>query len=187
MAPMGSGKKVLQDAVRNAYPEVVFLVSCTTRSPRPGEVDGREYHFISRDSFEKKVADGEFIEWAEFGGNLYGTLKSEILTPLSSGSVIVNEIEIQGVEQLIPLIPKEHRTIVYIDAGGWEVLRDRALARAPMSEAELILRHERYLIESKYQSHADVVIQNYDGKLAEAQQEFVDLVKTIIQKQSLTQ
>ncbi|MBX9906857.1 guanylate kinase [Patescibacteria group bacterium] len=182
MAPMGSGKNALKDAAKQAYPEIVFLVSCTTRTPRPGEVEGREYYFLSRDVFMEKVHAGEFVEWAEFGGNLYGTLKSEILEPLEEGRVVLNEIELQGVEQLRALIPKENRTVVYIEAGDWEALRERALKRAPMSDEELEKRHARYLIERESKKIADVIIENYDGGLAAAQKAFVDLVGGVIER-----
>jgi guanylate kinase len=181
MAPMGSGKKMLIDAAKQAFPQVRFLVSCTTRQPRPSEVDGREYYFISRTEFEERIRNEAFVEWAEFGGNLYGTLKSELLTPLQSKQLVLNEIELQGVQQIMALIPKEFRTIVYLDAGDWEVLRARAIRRAPISETELELRHKRYLIERESKVYADVVIENKDGKAHEAEREFVDLVGNIIQ------
>lgn len=182
MAPMGGGKGTLERAAFAAYPELLFSVSCTTRAPRDGEVDGREYFFISRDEFESRVAVGEFLEWAEFGGNLYGTLKSQLLQPLEAGKLIINEIELQGIEQIKELIPAANRTIVYIDAGDWEVLRARALARGPMSEEELEKRHERYLHEVKAKPHADVVINNADGNLEQATQHFLQVVADCFNK-----
>lgn len=182
MAPMGSGKGTLERYAFEQYPDLLFSVSCTTRDPRPGEQDGREYHFISRDEFQAKIDNDEFLEWAEFSGNLYGTLKSELLTPLTSGKVILNEIELQGIEQIKELIPPEHRTIVYIDAGGWDGLVARALKRAPMSDEELEKRHARYQIEVAAKPHADIVIDNGDGKLESAQADFAAVVENIYTK-----
>lgn len=188
MAPMGSGKGTLERYAFAQFPDLLFSVSCTTRDPRPGEQNGIEYHFISRDVFMEKVAAGEFLEWAEFGGNLYGTLKSELLTPLVNGQLILNEIELQGIEQIKKLIPPENRTIVYIDAGDWTDLVSRALARAPMSPEELEKRRERYAHEVAAKPYADIVIDNRDGKLQDAQDAFVaiieDIYKSIESKQN---
>jgi len=140
-------------------------------------VDGREYHFISRGTFEEKIAAGDFLEWAEFGGNLYGTLKQELLDPLYSGKLVINEIELQGVEQLMACIPAAHRTIVYIDAGDWSTLKRRIVARAPMSEAELSKRQQRYEIESQARALADIVIDNTDGKLQDAKRAFAAIIE----------
>lgn len=181
MAPMGSGKGTLVDHVRATYPELQETVSCTSRAMRPGEADGVDYHFVSREAFDQKIAAGEFLEWAEFAGNRYGTLKSEILPRLAECAVVIVEIELQGVEQLLTLLPRDHMTIVYIEAGGWEVLRGRAQARAPMSDEELTARHERYLIEQQAKPIADVVIDN-SGDIAVAKAEFEQVIEAAYSK-----
>jgi guanylate kinase len=127
MAPMGSGKGTLIREALSIFPDLYETVSCTTREPRPGEVNGKDYYFINEEEFTKKIKGGEFLEWATFGKNRYGTLKSEIITRLEEGKIIIAEIDVQGVGQLHKLIPKEHITTVFIDAGGWEVLKARAL------------------------------------------------------------
>lgn len=180
MAPTGSGKGVLERHIFATFPEIVFSVSCTTRAPRPGEQDGVNYYFIDREEFQRRIDRDEFLEWAEFGGNLYGTLKSEIIERLKSGEVILNEIELQGVEALQKLIPKEHLTIIYVDAGGWDILKKRAEARAPISEEELALRHERFLVEREWKKSADYVIQNQEGHVEEAKQQFAQIVENIL-------
>jgi guanylate kinase len=160
MAPMGSGKGTIIKETLEKHPEVYHTVSCTSRSMRPGEINGKHYHFLSKDEFLTKIEAGEFLEWAEFAGNFYGTLKSEILPRMHDCQVVLVEIELQGVEQLIELIPRDHLTITYIEAGGWEILKERAESRAPMSETELEARHQRYLIEKQAKPLADVVIDN---------------------------
>jgi len=182
MAPTGSGKGSLEKHIFAEFPELVFSVSCTTREPRPGEKDGVNYHFLTKEEFQKKIDEDEFLEWAEFGGHLYGTLKSEILDRLKDGQVILNEIELQGVEALQKLIPREHLSIVYIEAGGWDVLKRRAQARAPISDEELELRHQRFVIESQWKPYADYVVENYENKLEEAKQQFADIVRSILTK-----
>lgn len=160
MAPTGSGKGTLVREALNTHEGLQHTVSCTSRKQRPGEVDGQHYHFISSEAFDRKIAAGEFLEWAEFAGNKYGTLKSEILPRLADCAVVIVEIELQGVEQLLQLLPREHLTIVYIEAGGWEVLRARAEERAAMTSEELAARHHRFLIEQQAKPLADVIIDN---------------------------
>lgn len=75
-------------------------MSATTRRPRPGEVDGREYHFLSRSRFEQAVSAGRFLEWVEYGGELYGTLRSEVDMPLEAGRDVILEIELQGARRV---------------------------------------------------------------------------------------
>lgn len=179
MAPMGSGKGTLVRRLRETFPELEVTVSCTTRAPRPGEVDGREYHFLTPEQFTAYVEAGNFLEWATFGLHRYGTLKREIIPRLEAGKVVIAEIEVQGVEQLHKLIPNEFITTVYIEAGGWEVLRARALARAPMDDVELAQRYERYLIEREMKQIADVIIDNSSDEIERADEQFRVLVESI--------
>lgn len=182
MAPTGSGKGTLIRCAQAEFPELHVTISCTTRAMRPGEVGGKEYHFITNADFDKKIADGEFLEWATFGLNRYGTPKSEILPYLEAGKVVVAEIELQGVESLCALLPKEQMTTVYIDAGGWETLKTRAVARAPMSEEELEKRYERYLVEVGFKEVADVIIDNRSNDFSSAKFQFNKLIEEIYSK-----
>ncbi len=179
MAPMGSGKGTLINKALATFPDVYETVSCTTRKPRPGEIDGKDYHFLTVEDFELKKTKGEFLEWAVFGSNQYGTLKSEIIPRLENGQMVITEIEIQGVEQLHALIPKEHITTVFIDAGGWETLKARALARAPMSDEELTSRYERYLVEVASKDVADIIIDNTANDFTPAMKSFCKLVESL--------
>jgi guanylate kinase len=152
---------------------------------RPGEVDGKDYHFLSNEAFDHQIEADAFVEWAEFGGNRYGTLKSELIDRLTRGEVVITEIELQGVLQLERIIPPEHRTLLYIEAGGWDVLKARALRRAPMSEKELELRYERYLHEVRSKPLAQHVINNTDGQLEAANKKVTAIVKNIIERTKL--
>jgi guanylate kinase len=160
MAPMGSGKGTLIKSALEKYDHLSLTISCTSRHIRPGEVDGKHYHFVTKEEFQNKIENEDFLEWAEFAGNYYGTLKSEIVPKLLNCEVVVLEIEVQGVEQLLNLIPRDHMTITYIEAGGWERLKARAKARAPITDEELEARHQRYLIEKEAKPLADVIIDN---------------------------
>lgn len=122
----------------------------------------------------------EFLEWAEFGGNQYGTLKSEVVERLVDGRVILNEIELQGIEILKDIIPPAHRTIIYIEAGDWETLKARAQSRAPISDEELARRYERYQVEVAAKPYADIVIENGEGQLEDAQAAVATIVNGII-------
>lgn len=181
MAPMGSGKGTIVKCALAQYPDLKQTISCTSRAMRPGEVNGQQYHFITTEDFDQKIERGEFLEWAVFAGNKYGTLKSEILPRLADCEVVIVEIELQGVEQLLNLLPREQMTIVYIEAGSWEVLRARAFARAPMSEAELQSRYERYLIEQQAKPVADVIIDN-SGDIELACAEFDQVIRAAYSK-----
>lgn len=97
--PSGSGKTTLCRRIADED-EARYSISCTTRSPRPGEVDGRDYHFLSREEFMEKRESGDFLESAEVHGNLYGTLKSEVTGHLESGTDVVMDLDVQGAAQV---------------------------------------------------------------------------------------
>lgn len=160
MGPTGSGKGTLKKCAHDTFPDMYETISCTTRAPRPGETDGVDYFFITPETFATKIANEEFLEWAEFGGNRYGTLKSEIIPRLTAGELVLTEIELQGVDQLRALLPTEAMSVVYVEAGEWDTLRARVTARAPISEDELAARKARYEVEIKAKPTADVVIDN---------------------------
>lgn len=98
--PSGVGKGTVHTRVRERVPDAVLSVSATTREPRPDEIDGVHYHFVDRERFEAMVAAGEFLEWAEYAGHLYGTLRAAVEGPVAAGKVVVLDIEVQGALQI---------------------------------------------------------------------------------------
>lgn len=104
-SPSGAGKTTIAQALIAAREDVGYSVSATTRGPRPGEQDGRDYHFLSREEFQRRVGAGEFVEWAEYSGQLYGTLRSQLDEVLGSGRHAVLDIEIQGARAVKRLFP----------------------------------------------------------------------------------
>ncbi|CAK7057363.1 MAG: Guanylate kinase [Desulfovibrio sp.] len=99
-APSGAGKTTLVQRLLRAFPQLGYSVSCTTRQPRQGEVDGKDYVFISREVFEQRRAEGYFAEWAEVHGNLYGTPLTPVVESLRLGQDLLFDIDVQGAAQL---------------------------------------------------------------------------------------
>ncbi len=105
-APSGTGKTTLTHMLLKEFPDMEFSVSYTTRKPRPGEVNGKDYFFVDRETFEKMIEEGDFLEWAEVYGNLYGTSKSQVLKALNEGKDILLDIDTQGALQVKKNFPE---------------------------------------------------------------------------------
>ena len=182
IGPTGSGKGTLLAHVRTHIPELIFPVSCTTRAMRPGEVEGQTYYFVSTEEFNERVARGEFLEHASYGGNQYGTLKSEILPSVAEGKTVIREIEVQGARQIQNILSPDELRIIYIDAGSWDELERRVLARAPIGAPELESRRKRYEDETSFKAQATAVVYNPDGGLEQAKHDFEAAVRSIMEK-----
>ena len=181
IAVTGGGKRVLRDYIRGTFPQIKFAVSCTTRAQRPEEMEGRNYFFISKAEFQKNIEEGAFLEWIEQdGGHLYGTLKSEVLQPLLRGEVVLREVEVKGVHAIRELVPKEHLTVLFIQADGWDVLKRRIEERAPISAEELEGRRLRYEQERLFGPEADVIVENRDGELDAAKRDMKAAIQQIL-------
>ena len=149
-APSGAGKTSLVKALLKTDPAIRLSVSYTTRAPRPGETDGRDYHFVDRQRFELMLADGEFLEHAEVYGNFYGTSKGSIARDLNAGHDILLEIDWQGAAQVKDHFPES--ASVFILPPSFNALRTRLKGREQDSE-EVI---ERRLAAAAHDvAHAD--------------------------------
>ncbi len=126
-APSGAGKTSLVKALLKADPAIRLSVSYTTRAPRAGETDGRDYHFVSRERFEVMLAEGEFLEHAEVYGNFYGTSKGSISRDLNAGHDLLLEIDWQGAEQVRQHFPQS--TSIFILPPSFNALRTRLAGR----------------------------------------------------------
>jgi guanylate kinase len=111
-SPSGGGKTTIARALLQARSDVGYSVSATTRAPRHGEKDGHDYHFLSAEEFERRVVAGEFLEHATYGGNRYGTLRSEIARVLGGGRHAVLDIEVEGARQVMERMPDAVRVFV---------------------------------------------------------------------------
>jgi len=137
-APSGAGKTTIARTLLARRPDLGYSVSCTTREPRPGEVDGRDYKFISRAEFLERRAREEFAESAEVHGNLYGTLRSEVERVLESGRHVVMDIDVQGAAQFRASFPGA--VTVFVLPPSADVLLDRLRGRRTESPAQLVER-----------------------------------------------
>jgi guanylate kinase len=135
--PSGVGKGTLIGELRRRVPELECSVSATTRQPRRGEEDGVDYHFLEPEDFAARIEAGEFLEWAEYSGNRYGTLRSEVTERLERGAPVVLEIEVQGARQVRETMPEAVR--IFIEPPNPDDLRARLQGRAT-DEEEVIER-----------------------------------------------
>ncbi len=166
-SPSGGGKSTIARHLLAAREDVTYSVSATTRPARAGEDDGRDYHFLTREEFERRVAAGDFLEWAEYGGSLYGTLRSEVEKGLGRGQHVVLDIEVQGAEQLRRTYPTAVRVFVLPPAAG-ELVR-RLKSRGTETGAELGRRLEIAGRELELAPEYDYVVVNDDLVEAVAQ------------------
>ncbi|MGH2924007.1 MAG: guanylate kinase [Solirubrobacterales bacterium] len=138
--PSGVGKGTLISKLLEAIAELELSVSATTREPRPGEVDGRDYHFLTAEEFERRVEAGEFLEHATYAGNRYGTLLATVEERLAAGRSVVLEIEVQGARQVRTAMPEA--VLIFIAPPDPGALR-RRLQRRGTDSAEAIERRLR--------------------------------------------
>jgi guanylate kinase len=168
--PSGVGKGTLIRELCRHFPDVRLSVSATTRPPRSGEEDGRDYHFLSPEDFDRRVEASEFLEHATYAGNRYGTLRSEV----AEGPVVL-EIEVQGARQVRAALPDSVQ--VFIAPPSDDVLRERLIGRGTDSPETIRARLEQAQEELAAQDEFDHVIVNDD--LDEAVQELLGLAATI--------
>jgi len=155
-------------------PDVWLSVSATTRSPRPGEIDGEHYVFLDRSEFERLISDGEFLEYAEFAGNLYGTPRKAVQDRLEAGQPVVLEIELQGARQVKAAMPQAR--LVFIAPPSWDELvrrlTNRGTESAAVIEARLVTAREELAAQSEFD---DIVVNTSVQQAAQALIELTQL------------
>jgi len=157
--PSGAGKGTLIDLVLPRFPELAVAVSATTRTRRPGEVDGVHYWFLERDEFERRIAEGEFLEWVDYVDNLYGTLKSEIDRLRREGRAPLLELETDGALRVKRRVPDA--VTVFVTAPVDELerrLRDRATESSGVIEERIAMAQRQLELRELF----DEVIENDD-------------------------
>ena len=157
--PSGCGKSTICKQLLEDE-RVVFSVSATTRAPRPGEVDGTHYHFLSTDQFKDRIEAGEFVEHAEVHGNMYGTLRAPMREAIAAGMTYLVEIDVQGALQLKAL--QEDGIYVFVAPPSFEVLRQRLSGRG--TETPEVLERRLKKAEDEYRERVkyDHIVVNDD-------------------------
>jgi guanylate kinase len=161
--PSGAGKGTLIQLVLPRFAELALAVSATTRARRPGEEDGVHYHFLSADEFERRVQDGEFLEWVDYVGNRYGTLQSEITRLQSQGKSPLLELETDGALRVKRRV--DNATTIFVKAPVEELerrLRARATESSGDIDGRLAIAREQLELEDRF----DEVVENDDRERA---------------------
>jgi len=179
--PSGVGKSTLCKRVREAYPELGFSISCTTRPPRAGETDGVEYFFLNREEFDRRVAAGEFAEHARVFANSYGTLKSQLLDPVRGLHDVFLDIDVQGAMQIREACRQDAELssaceFIFIAPPSLAVLEKRLRDRNTDSAEQLALRLGQARNELSFAGRYDYIVVNDD--LDTAARELINLIAT---------
>ncbi len=147
------------------YPGMLFSVSATTRPPRAGEVDGRDYFFLSKEVFQEKVKEGDLVEWEEIYGNYYGTLKSEVDRALLQGKIMLFDVDVKGALSIKRVYP-EDSLLIFIKPPSFEALRQRLLNRKTEDDATIQRRLARVPMELEKGNQFDWQVVNDDLQTA---------------------
>ena len=174
--PSGAGKSTLIKASLQAVPELAYSVSATTRPPRPGEVDGKDYIFLSREEFERWIEEGRFLEWAEYSGNLYGTPEQRVEEFLDEGKSVILELELQGARQV--QIQRPDAEMVFVRAPSLEETRRRLTGRATETEEALESRLASAVGEVAARDEFDHEVINEDRE--QARKDMIEKMKSIV-------
>ncbi|ARF81205.1 guanylate kinase [Kitasatospora aureofaciens] len=156
--PSGVGKSTVVAHMRKMHPEVWLSVSATTRHPRPGEKNGVQYHFVDNDEFDKLVANGELLEWAEFAGNRYGTPRAAVLEKLERGEPVLLEIDLQGARQVRESMPEAQ--LVFLAPPSWDELVRRLTGRGTEPQDVIKRRLEAAKVELAAEREFDTTLVN---------------------------
>jgi guanylate kinase len=168
-SPSGAGKSTLSRRLIAADPEIRFSVSATTRPPRPGEVDGREYHFRSRAEFQAMIAEAALLEWAEVFGNYYGSPRAPVEAAIGQGSDVLFDVDWQGGQQIRNSALREAAVSVFILPPSIAALEARLRTRAQDAPEVIARRMAQARDEISHWAEYDYVLLNEDLDACEAQ------------------
>ncbi|MDW8056352.1 MAG: guanylate kinase [Elusimicrobiota bacterium] len=171
-APSGSGKTTICKELLKCNPNLVFSISYTTRPAREGEVNGKDYFFVSKDEFLKMVKKKKFVEWAKVYNNYYGTSKEQIVNAINSGKDILLDIDVQGGKNIKKLFPDG--IFIFVLPPSWSELKQRITSRGKDTPAEISKRLRNVNKELSYLRYYDYIVINDD--LADT----VKIINTII-------
>ena len=168
--PSGVGKGTLIELLLERLPELELSISATTREPRPGEVHGRDYHFLSPEEFRRRLEAGDFLEHASYSGNYYGTLRSEVERRVQRCHSVVLEIEVQGARQVRDTLGDD-AVLIFIVPPDEAVLRERLLSRGTDSQEAIEQRLRTAEIELAARSEFPLEVVNDDLQKAASELE----------------
>lgn len=180
-APSGVGKTTIIQSILSSRPELRFSVSCTTRSPRPGEVDGKDYRFLDREDFLQGIRAGRFLEWAEVHGSYYGTDGEQVKEWTAAGLHVLLDIDVQGARQVRCAFPSAQT--IFILPPSMEVLAERLKKRGTESAEQLALRLAAAKREMQESPWYDYIIVN--DTLDEAIADFNSVLRASLCKSAL--
>ena len=172
-SPSGGGKGTLIKEVRGVLPDLGYSVSHTTRPQRFGEENGREYFFVTKEDFERRIGGGDFLEYAEVHGNLYGTSLAESQKVFRTGKDLIVEVDVQGAIQIMNR-PETESVSIFILPPSFEVLKARLTSRGTEAEPELRMRLKNAFDEVLQYSKFKYVIVNED--LSSATRQIVSII-----------
>ena len=172
--PSGAGKGTLLSQVIERIPDAWVSVSATTRSPRPGEIEGVHYFFLDTDHFKSLVEQDGFLEWAQVHDNYYGTLKQSVIDHMNAGDQVILEIDVQGALQVRKALPEAH--LVFIEPPSLEELERRLRQRGTETEDVISSRMKTAEVELAQKMEYDVQVVNND--LERAVDELVEVINS---------
>lgn len=178
-APSGSGKTTIVKYILNTFHELTYSISATTRAKRPGEIDGKDYFFITDEEFKQKVKNNKFIEWQKFYDYYYGTLSDHVYSKLKQGKSVVLELDVKGALNLKKIFPDA--VLIFIKPPGLEELKKRLRKRNTESESDFKKRIQRAKMELSFADKFDYCVTNKN--LVKAKEEVKKIIKKEITKE----
>lgn len=156
--PSGAGKGTLVALLIAALDDAQLSISATTRTPREGEQQGKSYYFLDDEEFDRRIAAGDFLEWAQYSGNYYGTPKSAVLEQLERGKQVILEIDVQGALQIRELMPEAK--LIFIEPPSLDELERRLRGRGTDDETSIVQRLEQAKVELSRKNEYDIQLVN---------------------------
>ncbi len=172
--PSGVGKDTLAAEVQEAVPDVERVVTTTTRAPRPGEIDGTHYRFISAGEFDKRIREDGFLEWATVHGNRYGSPRQSVLNALEEGKSLILAVDVQGAKRIKEKM--REAVTIFIAPPSLKELANRLTGRSTEGVAEITRRLEAAREELEHVDDYDFVVVN--TKLKKAAGELIEIIKS---------
>lgn len=179
VAPSGTGKSTLINRLKEAIPELKWSVSCTTRSQRPGEADGQNYYFLSKDDFEMRIQNNDFVEYATVHSNYYGTSKTFTDEGLAKGEYLLFDLDVQGCDSMKEIY-KDDASVIFIEPPSFDALEQRLRGRGTENDEVIRERLQNAKKELLKKNDYDYLVMN--DELDRAFNELKNIVVQLLKK-----